>query len=245
MGRWLPVLKTKFTEIPKGIKIFIVLICIVLCLALVVGVYSLSVNAYVVNSTKDKILTVEDAEKLEDVDCVLVLGARVHGTTLSHMLEDRVKTGIELYQIGAVPKILMSGDHGQDDYDEVNAMKDYAKEQGVPSEDVFMDHAGFSTYESMYRARDIFGCKKIIIISQEYHLHRAIYVAEYLGLEAYGVDGQLRPYAVDTNIYNTVREFLARNKDFLYVRFDPKPTYLGEAIPISGNGDLTNDKEGI
>lgn len=223
----------------------IIAICVILVLALIVGIYALSVNAYMVNSTKDNILTAEESAELSDVDCILVLGAGVHGTTLSHMLEDRVKTGINLYELGSAPKILMSGDHGQDDYDEVNAMKNYAKEQGVPSEDIFMDHAGFSTYESMYRARDIFGCKKIIIISQEYHLHRAIYIAEYLGLEAYGVDSQLRPYAADTNIYNTIREFLARNKDFIYVRLDPKPTYLGEAIPINGNGDITNDKEGI
>lgn len=223
----------------------VVLICIFLCLSLIVCIYALSVNAYMVNSTEDRILSAEESALLENVDCILVLGAGVQGTTLSHMLEDRVKTGISLYELGSAPKILMSGDHGQDDYDEVNAMKDYAKEQGVPSEDIFMDHAGFSTYESLYRARDIFGCKKIIIISQEYHLHRAIYIAGYLGLEAYGVDSQLRPYATDTNIYNTVREFLARNKDFIYVRFDPKPTYLGEAIPISGNGDITNDKEGI
>lgn len=229
----------------KGTKILMKGISVVLCLALIAGIYALSVNAYIVNSTKDKILTAEETAELSDVDCILILGARVDGTYLSHMLEDRVKTGISLYELGSAPKILMSGDHGQDDYDEVNAMKDYAKEQGVPSEDIFMDHAGFSTYESLYRARDIFGCKKIIIISQEYHLHRAIYIAGYLGLEAYGVDGQLRPYAADTNIYNTVREFLARNKDFIYVRFDPKPTYLGEAIPISGNGDITNDKEGI
>lgn len=238
-------LKFNIKDKRKGTKILMKGISVVLCLALIAGIYALSVNAYIVNSTKDKILTAEETAELSDVDCILILGARVDGTYLSHMLEDRVKTGISLYELGSAPKILMSGDHGQDDYDEVNAMKDYAKEQGVPSEDIFMDHAGFSTYESLYRARDIFGCKKIIIISQEYHLHRAIYIAGYLGLEAYGVDSQLRPYAADTNIYNTVREFLARNKDFIYVRFDPKPTYLGEAIPISGNGDITNDKEGI
>ncbi len=237
-------LKEKFNELPKGFKIMIIALILLFCLSVIVGIYALSVNAYMVNTTKDKILTAEESAELDDVDCILVLGAGVHGTTLSHMLEDRVKTGIHLYELGSAPKILMSGDHGQDDYDEVNAMKDYAKEKGVPSEDIFMDHAGFSTYESMFRARDVFGCKKIIIISQEYHLHRAIYVAEYLGLEAYGVDSQLRPYAVDTNIYNTVREFLARNKEFIYVRLNPKPTYLGEAIPISGNGDITNDKEG-
>lgn len=221
-----------------------VIIIVLICLAFVTGIYALSVNAYMVKSTESKILTAEESAELFDVDCILVLGAGVHGTTLSHMLEDRVKTGISLYELGSAPKILMSGDHGQDDYDEVNAMKAYAKECGVPSEDIFMDHAGFSTYESMYRARDIFGCKKIIIISQKYHLHRAIYIAEYLGLEAYGVDSQLRPYAADTNIYNTIREFLARNKEFIYVRLNPLPTYLGDPIPISGNGDATNDKEG-
>lgn len=235
-------LKKKFTELPKIFKIMIIILSVLVCIVAVVGIYALSVNAYVVNSTKDNILTAEESAELQDVDCVLVLGAGVHGTTLSHMLEDRVKTGIQLYELGSAPKILMSGDHGQDDYDEVNAMKNYAKDKGVPSEDIFMDHAGFSTYESIYRARDIFGCKKIIIISQEYHLHRALFIADYLGLEAYGVDSQLRPYAVDTNIYNTVREFLARNKEFLYVRLNPKPTYMGEAIPINGNGDMTNDK---
>ncbi len=222
----------------------IIAMSILLALVIIVGIYAISVNAYMVSSTEEKILSAEESAQLQEVDCILVLGAGVHGTTLSHMLEDRVLTGINLYELGSAPKILMSGDHGQDDYDEVNAMKDYAKDKGVPSEDIFMDHAGFSTYESVYRARDIFQAEKIIIISQKYHLHRAIYIAEYLGLEAYGVDSQLRPYAADTNIYNTIREFLARNKEFIYVRLNPEPTYLGEVIPINGNGDITNDKEG-
>ena len=240
----MPVLKEKFFKLSKGFRFMTVCLIVLFCLAFVVGIYALSVNGYMVVSTKDRILTPEDSAKLSDVDCILVLGAGVHGTTLSHMLEDRVLTGINLYELGSAPKILMSGDHGQDDYDEVNAMKDYAKDKGVPSEDIFMDHAGFSTYESIYRARDIFQAKKIIIISQKYHLHRALFIADYLGIEAYGVDSQLRPYAADTNIYNSIREFLARNKEFIYVRLNPVPTYLGEAIPISGNGDITNDKEG-
>lgn len=237
-------LKEKFLKLSKGFRFMTVCLIVLFCLAFVVGIYALSVNGYMVVSTKDRILTLEDSAKLSDVDCILVLGAGVHGTTLSHMLEDRVLTGINLYELGSAPKLLMSGDHGQDDYDEVNAMKDYAKDKGVPSEDIFMDHAGFSTYESIYRARDIFLAKKIIIISQKYHLHRALFIADYLGIEAYGVDSQLRPYAADTNIYNSIREFLARNKEFIYVRLNPVPTYLGEAIPISGNGDITNDKEG-
>lgn len=217
-------------------------LCVIAAVCLCVGIYAVAVDAYIRSSSGEYILSSDEAAALGNTDCILVLGAGVHGETLSHMLEDRVKTGISLYEKGASPKILMSGDHGREDYDEVNAMKNYAKKEGVPSADIFMDHAGFSTYESMYRAKEVFCVKKIIIVSQKYHLYRAIYVARSLGLDAYGVDAQLRPYAADTNIFNTLREFLARNKDFLYVRLHPSPTYLGEAIPINGNGDSTNDK---
>ncbi len=220
---------------------FMIVLYVFIGLCFAVGIYAVCVNMYVVNSTTDRILAVDDTQMLE-ADCIIVLGAGVQGETLSHMLEDRVKTGIAVYETDSAPKIIMSGDHGREDYDEVNAMKNYAKNEGVPSEDIFMDHAGFSTYESIYRAKYIFGAKKIVIISQKYHLHRAIFIADYLGLEAYGVDSQLRPYAVDTNAYNALREFLARNKDFLYVRLGKEATYMGEPIPLSGSGDVTNDK---
>ena len=144
-----------------------------------------------------------------------------------------------LYEAGSAPKLLMSGDHGRKDYDEVNLMKDYAMEKGIPSEDIFMDHAGFSTYDSMVRARDIFCAKTVVIVSQEYHLYRALYLAEKLGLEAYGVP------ALDVNYrgqaYREFREMLARSKDFCTAVIQPQPKFLGEKIPISGNGDLTND----
>ena len=135
----------------------------------------------------------------------------------------------------------MSGDHGQDEYDEVNIMKDFAIEKGIPSEDIFMDHAGFSTYESIYRAKEIFGAKKIIIVTQEYHLYRALYIAKTMGIEAYGVGADPRQYVGAFN--REVREILARNKDFVKCIFKPEPTYLGDPIPINGNGDDTNDKD--
>lgn len=226
----------------KVMKTIFIVFCVFAAICVIGLVYAVSVDSYIRSSSEKQILSVEDAAKAGDTDCILVLGAGVHGETLSHMLEDRVKTGISLYKAGASPKILMSGDHGRTDYDEVNAMKNYAKNEGVASSDIFMDHAGFSTYESLIRAKEIFGAKKIIIVSQKYHLYRALYIARYLGLDAVGVDAQLRPYAADTNIFNTLREFLARNKDFLYVRLHPAPTYLGDAIPINGNGDITNDK---
>jgi vancomycin permeability regulator SanA len=134
----------------------------------------------------------------------------------------------------------MSGDHGREDYDEVDVMKSFAVEAGVPSEDVFMDHAGFSTYESMYRAKEIFQARKVIIITQEYHLYRAIYIAEQLGMEAYGVAADYRAYYDQTK--RDIREILARVKDFGTSLLKPKPTYLGKAIPIWGDGNLTNDE---
>ena len=134
----------------------------------------------------------------------------------------------------------MSGDHGRAEYDEVNVMKTYATDCGVPSQDVFMDHAGFSTYESMYRAKEIFGVKKMVIVTQEYHLYRALYTAEKLGIEVKGV--ACDRYIYEGQIYREIREILARDKDFLYCIFKPTPTYLGEAIPVSGDGNLTNDK---
>jgi len=202
--------------------------------------YVFAVNAYVVHRTADRLLTPEAAAELTDVDCILVLGCYVQDNGRpSDMLADRLNRSIALYDAGAAPKIIMSGDHGQTSYDEVNVMKQYAMDAGIASSDVFMDHAGFSTYESLYRARDVFQAKKIIIVTQEYHLYRALYVAEALGLEAYGVHSDYHNYI--GQFTRDVREILARNKDFLTSIFKPKPTFLGEVIPVSGDGNLTND----
>ena len=214
------------------------MMCMILA---VIGASSIfGLNAYVKSVGGGNILRPEDAKMLEDVDCILVLGCLVKDDgEPSDMLADRLKRGIELYEQGAAPKILMSGDHGRADYDEVNAMKRVAVDAGVPSSDVFMDHAGFSTYESVYRAKEVFGADKIIIVTQEYHLYRALFIAERLGVEAYGVNADLRTYRGQTA--RDVREILARCKDFGNTIFKPEPTYLGEMIPIGGNGDLTND----
>lgn len=193
------------------------------------------INLFVQQSTKKHILTKFN----EKYDCILVLGAGVRNGSPRPMLQDRLDFAIKLYNDGIAPKLLMSGDHGQKNYDEVNVMKDYAIKKGVPSEDIFMDHAGFSTYESIYRARDIFKAKKIVIVTQEYHLYRALYISKSLGVSAVGYASDPRQYAGQT--YRNLREILARDKDFLYCIFKPKPTYLGDAIPVSGNGDLTND----
>ena len=211
-----------------------------LCLAVVGTATLLIINGYVKASAKDRILTTQKAAELEDVDCIIILGCQVKDDgSLSHMLRDRLMRGLEVYETGAAPKLLMSGDHGREEYDEVGAMKNYAIENGVPSENVFMDHAGFSTYETMYRAKEIFKAEKVIIVTQEYHLYRALYIAEQLGMEAYGVSADLNRYAGQS--MRDFREVLARCKDWAMCIFKPEPTYLGEAIPVSGNGDITND----
>ena len=213
-----------------------------LCLVLLGGITVLGINGHVKKSTSDQILSPEDAATLTDIDCILVLGCYVHDSGRpSDMLADRLRRGIELYQSGAAPKLLMSGDHGQKDYNEVKAMKLEAMEEGIPSEDIFMDHAGFSTYESIFRARDVFAADKIIIVTQEYHLYRALHVANALGVEAYGVAADYHTYVGQA--YRELREILARNKDFATSILKPEPTYLGDVIPVSGDGNLTNDED--
>lgn len=218
-------------------KIFFILVII----GIVILVTFTGINIYVKNKVKDKIIDIEEAKKISDVDCIIVLGASVlDSETPSLMLEDRLKKAIEIYYNTSVPKLLMSGDHGGLYYDEVNVMKNYAIKEGVPSTDIFMDHAGFSTYESMYRAKEIFGAKKVIIVTQEYHLTRAIYIAESLGLEAYGVPAENIRYKGQTE--RDIREFLAIAKDFFSVIVKPEPSVMGGTIDISGDGNITNDK---
>lgn len=212
------------------------------CLGLVVlcVFIALGVSEYVVRFTKNRITSIETASELEGVDCILVLGALVRPDgTPSSMLYDRIMTGVALYEMNAAPKLIMSGDHGKSDYNEVGTMKDYAMAEGIASEDIFMDHAGFSTYESIYRAKEVFQAEKVIIVTQEYHLYRALYIADKLGLEAYGVSADLHTYAGQYK--RDLREVLARSKDFVMAIVKPQPTYLGTVIPISDSGDATND----
>lgn len=211
------------------------------CVSLIGVVCVYGINTYIKNKTQKDIITLETAINLNDIDCIVVLGCKVYPNgVLSDMLKDRVSRGIELYNSKVSPKLLMSGDHGREEYNEVEAMKQAAVNSGVESTDIFMDHAGFSTYESIYRAKEIFGADKIVIVTQRYHLYRALYIAEQLGIEAYGVESDLHIYQNQSK--REFREILARVKDFFMTIIKPKPTYLGEYIPISGNGNITNDK---
>ena len=224
----------------KKKKVFITILVVLICLAIMGMATLLGVNAYVKHIGGKNIITPEEAAKLQNVDCIIVLGCQVKADgEPSAMLADRLKRGIELYTKGAAPKIIMSGDHGTKAYDEANAMKQVAIDAGIPSGDVFMDHAGFSTYETVYRAKEIFEADTIIFVTQEYHLYRTLYIAEKLGVEAYGVPSDYRAYWGQSQ--RDVREILARCKDFVKTIFKPQPTFLGDVIPVSGDGNATND----
>ena len=206
----------------------------------IIGVISvLAINGYVKESVSHNIMA-PDSVTENNYACIMVLGCGVmENGTPSWMLADRLDTAIELYHAGKAHKIIMSGDHGQKEYDEVNIMRLYAEKRGVPEEDIFMDHAGFSTYESMYRARDVFCISNMIIVTQKYHLYRALYIAKSLGITAIGVNSDPRQYYGQT--MRDIREVAARCKDFFKCIIKPKPTFLGDAIPISVSGLLTRD----
>lgn len=217
-----------------------------------VSVFGLSIilvivltNAYVLFSTQSSIYTFDEFQASQTdesikYDAILVLGAGVNPDGKpSLMLRDRLDMAIKLYDTQSAPKLLMSGDHGNVAYDEVNVMKSYARAANVPSSNVFMDHAGFSTYESLYRAKAVFEAESLIIVTQRYHLPRAVFIAKSLGLDAVGIASEDIRYNGQT--MREAREVLARVKDMGNTILKPLPTYLGDVIPINGDGDQTND----
>ncbi|PAB60746.1 SanA/YdcF family protein [Anaeromicrobium sediminis] len=209
----------------------------IILIGIVIGIFSIGlINYHVTNFANDYITSIEDVPQSQ---ASLVLGALVYKNgNVSPILSDRLDIGIELYKNDKAEKLLLSGDHGRTDYDEVNPMKLYAMKNHVTEADIFMDHAGFSTYESLYRAKDVFGAKKIIIVTQKYHLSRAVYIARKLGLEAYGVPSDKHLYPKITQY--KLRESIARCKDYVLVNFlKTKPKYLGEPINLTGDGRAT------
>ena len=210
----------------------LLLLCASLMLTLV-----MTVSTSMVKLTAERIVATESLSPDTDYDCILVLGAGVRDDgSPSDMLYDRVSVSTEVYTALGDTPILMSGDH-TGDYNEVGVMKSLATELGVPSEDIFLDHEGYSTYESLYRAKAVFGAKKIIIITQEYHLHRALYIARELGMEAVGVSADLRSYRGQTR-YNA-REHLARFKDFFTAAKGEYDGHLDPPVDLNGNGNET------
>ena len=180
------------------------------------------INFYVILSTKNRIVS-GYSELLTDIDYIVVLGAGIRRGKPSPMLEDRLKTGISLYNNDISNKILITGDHMNDDYDEVTVMKNYLLEHGIPEEDIITDNYGISTYDSIYRVKNVYKSNKVVIVSQRYHLYRALFLSDNLDLESYGVEADLRYYYGQW--YREIREILARNKDFIKGIIKPKAVY--------------------
>lgn len=197
-------------------------------------------NLYMILTTFSDIVTVDEAVELEDIDCIIVLGAGVRADgTPSLMLKDRLDKAVELYEKGVSDKILVSGDHRESNYDEVNTMKNYLIAAGIPSQVIYMDHAGLSTYDSMYRAVNIFGVESAVVITQKYHMYRAVHNAESLGIETYGVSAKEISY--NGQAYREFREIIARVKDIFYCLFEVESAVGGEPISLEESGDVTND----
>lgn len=205
-------------------------------------------NAYAILFGERELYELEDKKKLpEGNDAILVLGAGVRADgTPSAMLEDRLLTAVSLWESKAAEAVIVSGDHGKVEYDEVNVMKEYLIGKGIPSDRIFMDHAGFSTYDSLYRARAIFGAEQLVIVTQQYHAYRALMIGRSMGIDCTAVaapilSSEATGYAKQP--WYTFRETVARAKDLVKCFLRPDPAYLGERIPLEESGDVTNDKK--
>ncbi len=217
----------------RGILRFLIMILIIAAL------YTAFANLWIIYTQKNRIVKAEDVKKF-DYDAILVLGCSVKpDKSPSHMLADRLDTAYEVYKATGL-KIIVSGDHRDDYYNEVRVMKDYLIGKGVPSEDIYMDHAGYSTYDSMYRAKNTFGASSVIVITQKYHLYRAIYVAGRMGYNAVGVDAEVQPYS--GQFMRDMREMLSRDKAYIDCMLQVKPKEYGDKYSLSESGDLTDER---
>ncbi len=196
------------------------------------------ININIVLNSKKHIYS--DINKVPEMQTGLVLGAYVYPNgVMSDMLKDRATTTLELYNAGKIKKILISGDHGTKIYDEVNVLKKYFLENNVRSEDIFLDHAGFDTYDSLYRAKEIFQVDSLIIITQNFHLPRAVYIGNKLDIKTIGFIADKHQYiAVELNY---LREYIARIKAWINITLRSSPKYLGEVIPITGDSQKSWD----
>jgi SanA protein len=194
----------------------------------------IGVVAYVDGSTAAYIYRADETPAKAGV--ALVPGASVASNgTLSKVLRERADKAANLYEAGVVHTILVTGDNATLQYDEVYPVGKYLVALGVPQQDIFLDYAGFDTYSSMYRARDVFGVTSVLIISQAYHLPRAVFVARALGLDARGVDASQG----EKYFAYSLREIPASLKAAYDLVSGRHPKYLGTPFPVSGNSTET------
>ena len=196
-------------------------------------VFVLVINIVVVKTAEPLIITAEEAAELGQYDCILVLGAAVSEYGPSPMLADRIDKGLELFELGASRIMLLSGDNGSIEYNEVQAMKEYAvkngAEAGLDARNIYLDYAGFSTYDSAVRCKEVFKAERVVIVTQRYHLYRAVYNAKKAGLDVVGVAAKdMKPGQSGRDL----REIPARFKDFFFTLTGASPKYAGDPVPL-------------
>ena len=207
---------------------------------IVVGLWVIwFINLLVGYSSND--IAIDCDKSIDSYPVGIVLGARVIGADkVSDVYADRLQTAVNIYKQGKITKILISGDHGQTNYDEVNAGREYLLKEGVRPADIFLDHAGFDTYDSVYRAKNIFNINQALIITQEFHLPRALYLSKSIGMETLGCKADLHKYKDISSMQR--REVFARIKAWLNVVCRASSKYLGEKYDITGDGQKTWDQ---
>ena len=232
----------KKTRMKKAVKTFVIIIVVLAVLVLGTSAFAaLSASRDIAGVDTGNGISEAEAEVCRSIDpqCILVLGCAVWlNNEPSPMLKDRLDTAIALYRQGVAPKLLLSGDNSVVEYSEPDCMLQYTLAQGVPAEDIFLDYAGFSTYESVHRSHSVFKADRVIVVTQKYHLFRALKACEALGIEAKGVASNQQKYA--GRYYREAREVLARVKDLFKGMIKAKPTYLGDEIPVDGDGRVTH-----
>jgi SanA protein len=207
------------------------------------SVFAVGANLWVTKYSEPYLF--ENVRDIPSRHTAIVLGARVHPDGRpSATLADRLHAAIDLYRAGKVRKILVSGDHSAPEYNEVEAMWKWLDERGIPIEDVFLDHAGLRTLDTMERARKVFLVKDAVVCTQEFHLPRSVFLARRAGIDAVGLKADRRRYY--HRRWNQVREFAARSVSFFdsYV-FHTEPKFLGKEISILGDGRVTQNRSSL
>ena len=210
---------------------------IILYLAVFGLIALVSVNYYVTSITKKHIYN--SIRRFPKNDVGIIFGAGINGDRPSKYLKDRLDAGILLYKAKRINKILLSGDNGRQEYDELTVVKNYCFRHGVDTAKIFIDYAGFDTYSTMYRAKHIFKIKRATLISQKYHLNRAIYIGQQLGIKPVGYSankGEYKGY-----VYVTFREYLSIFKSFFDVLRNREPHFLGNPIDINGVSNYSKE----
>jgi Uncharacterized membrane protein len=210
-----------------------IIIIVILCILVI----TVTINIIVVRIADPLIVESDEAQRLATTegayDCIMVLGASVSQQGPSPILANRLNTGLELFDLGVSNIILLSGDNGTIYYNEVKGMKDYILERGadigLEASNIYLDYAGFSTHASVIRSKDIFEAKRIVIVTQRYHLYRAVFIAKMSGLDVIGVASEDISHG---QFERDAREVPARLKDFFLTLFGYTPSVMGDPVPL-------------